>query len=81
MPRSPRQPVQFPPVSLAGNVTWTEAGYHGGAGALLAPINPWAMNEHTVTGTRYNLEECSVMDGQVNAPGTITGKATCNQAN
>jgi hypothetical protein len=70
------------PVNLLGNVIWTSPQVSVGGAGLAAPATgAWTLNGHTVTGSKYQLVECGILEGAANLPGTVPGSASCRQAN
>jgi hypothetical protein len=70
----------LPPLNQTGDITWTDATVRVQAASFLG-FNTWTANGHTVTGTKYILVECGVVEGASNIPGSVAGSASCTQAN
>ena len=70
----------FPPVNLVGNVTYSDATLRVQASGYFS-FGAWTLNGNTVTGTKYILIECGIVEGAANIPGSVSGSASCTQAN
>lgn len=73
--------MSLPAGNVLGNVTYTDATVRVQAAGYLAPFTAWVLNGFTVTGTKYTLIECGILEGSANVPGTVAGAASCTQAN
>lgn len=59
-------------------ITYSDSTIHIQAGSLVHWGN---YGGSAVTGKKFNVIECGIIEGAANVPGSIAGTATCNQIN